>query len=61
MAVVGVGKEDLMIKSGLIFLRDGNRKKTRVFFRDIGKRVIRCFLCVCGQGIKKKENKNQGL
>lgn len=52
MPVVGVDKEDLMIESGLIFLRDGCRERTRVFFRDFDKREG-IGLC-CGQGRKEK-------
>lgn len=44
MPVVGVDKEDLMIESGLIFLRHGCRERTRVFFRDFDKRGNRSLL-----------------
>lgn len=41
---VRLHKEDLVIESVLIFLGDGCKERTRMCFRDVGKRMIRFFL-----------------
>lgn len=56
---VRLDKEDLVIESVLMFLGDGCKERTRMFFRDVGKRMIRFFLWRGGGG--RKVIRNSGI